>query len=99
VKEGWLPTPSAEMRARFVDRAVDYLDHLGLPSDIAATEDSSAEFVASSSGDLIARDGRPNVPLSSGRAAGGRRGRHSDDFATLWTEMTSTYRSEPGASW
>jgi len=29
----------------------------------------------------------------------GRHGRHSDIFAELWDEMTSMYRSHPGARW
>ena len=31
--------------------------------------------------------------------AGGRRGRHSEDFLPLWEEMTDLYRSHPGATW
>jgi len=31
--------------------------------------------------------------------AGGRRGKHSDDFEPLWAEMTALYRSHPGARW
>ena len=30
---------------------------------------------------------------------GGRRGRHSDDFDPLWTEMTKLHREHPGATW
>jgi ring-1,2-phenylacetyl-CoA epoxidase subunit PaaC len=100
VAEGWLPVTSRELRARFVEAAARALDALGLPTDIRASLDDSAEFVASSSGDLIAA-----VPTGNGdrqvatSAGGGRRGRHSDDFRTLWSEMTSTYRSSPGATW
>jgi ring-1,2-phenylacetyl-CoA epoxidase subunit PaaC len=31
--------------------------------------------------------------------AGGRRGRHSEDFLPLWEEMTNMYRTFPGAKW
>jgi len=31
--------------------------------------------------------------------AGGRRGRHSEDFLPLWEEMTNLHRSFPGARW
>jgi ring-1,2-phenylacetyl-CoA epoxidase subunit PaaC len=31
--------------------------------------------------------------------AGGRRGRHSEDFEPLWDEMTKLYREFPGAKW
>ena len=30
---------------------------------------------------------------------GGRRGRHTEDFAELWDEMTGLYRAMPGARW
>jgi ring-1,2-phenylacetyl-CoA epoxidase subunit PaaC len=98
VKEGWLPVPSRELGARFFARAADALDELGLPAEFAARSDETAEFVASSSGDLIASD-------SNGRherhqaGAGGRRGHHSPDFDALWHEMTITYRENPGARW
>jgi ring-1,2-phenylacetyl-CoA epoxidase subunit PaaC len=99
VKEGWLPAPASELRSRFIARAADQLDHLGLPSDIATTTDDSAEFVASSSGDLIAADQTSEADRPRREGVGGRRGRHSPDFDDLWTVMTSTYRSDPGATW
>jgi ring-1,2-phenylacetyl-CoA epoxidase subunit PaaC len=99
VKEGWLPAPASELRSRFIARAANQLDHLGLSSDIAATTDDSAEFVASSSGDLIAADQTSEADRPRAEGVGGRRGRHSSDFDDLWTVMTSTYRSEPGATW
>ncbi|CAN5675935.1 hypothetical protein BH24ACT26_BH24ACT26_13590 [soil metagenome] len=100
VEKGWLPLASSELLARFVERAGNELDDLGLPTEIRAPLDESAEFVASSSGDLIA--GRRAPGSSQGTrpsAGGGRAGHHTDDFRTLWAEMTSTYRSAPGATW
>jgi ring-1,2-phenylacetyl-CoA epoxidase subunit PaaC len=100
VKEGWLPTPSDELSRRFVNRAGNKLDELGLPTEIRATVDSSAEFLASSSGDLIEsgdngqRDESPHASL-----LGGRQGRHSHAFTDLWDTMTKTYREHEGASW
>jgi ring-1,2-phenylacetyl-CoA epoxidase subunit PaaC len=99
VKEGWLPVPSSEIRDRFVGRAVERLDELGLPSDIVTADDAAAEFVASSSGDLIAQDSAANEGASPAGGLGGRRGLHSADFEALWEEMTLTYRSDPGATW
>lgn len=99
VKQGWLPTPSDELRERFVARTVAALDELGMPSEIHARLDDSAEFVASSSGDLIAREGDETSPTESRDSFGGRAGRHSPDFDELWAMMTETYRSEPGATW
>jgi ring-1,2-phenylacetyl-CoA epoxidase subunit PaaC len=100
VKEGWLPVPSEEQRQRFVAGVSAALDGLGFPTEVTGRLDESAEFVASSSGDLIASDrdttgGRE--PRASG--GGGRRGFHTDDFDELWNVMTSMYRAHPGATW
>jgi ring-1,2-phenylacetyl-CoA epoxidase subunit PaaC len=100
VKEGWLPVPSDEMRSRFLTHAATGLDDLGLPAEVVSPSDQSAEFVASSSGDLIEGNGdgsNGNEVQPSG--LGGRRGNHSPDFDTLWDEMTVTYRENPGATW
>jgi ring-1,2-phenylacetyl-CoA epoxidase subunit PaaC len=100
VKEGWLPVPSDELGRRFAERASTALDRLGLPTEIRAELDKHAEFVASSSGDLIVDDEeaeRSDMPAASGR--GGRRGHHTDDFDELWDVMTRTYREHPGLKW
>jgi ring-1,2-phenylacetyl-CoA epoxidase subunit PaaC len=100
VKEGWLPVPSDEMRSRFLTHAATGLDDLGLPAEVVSPSDQSAEFVASSSGDLIEGNGdasNGNEVQPSG--LGGRRGNHSPDFDALWDEMTVTYRENPGATW
>jgi ring-1,2-phenylacetyl-CoA epoxidase subunit PaaC len=98
LREGWMPTSSAELRDRFMVTAVDGLEELGLPVD-AATGDESAEFVASSSGDLIEHAGNASRHAPNEAGLGGRRGRHSSEFDSLWHQMTTTYRSEPGATW
>ena len=98
VANGWLPLPSSELRARFVARAAAGLDELGLPGEFATAPSEEAEFLASSSGDLIQGESHePDRIRAAG--SGGRRGRHSEDFKALWTEMTSTYRSDLGATW
>jgi ring-1,2-phenylacetyl-CoA epoxidase subunit PaaC len=89
VSEGWLPVPSAELRQRFVDRVTASLDELGVP----------AEFVASSSGDLIAGDGQEGSPEPAHDGMGGRAGRRSPAFDGLWDDLTAMYRVHPGASW
>jgi ring-1,2-phenylacetyl-CoA epoxidase subunit PaaC len=99
VKEGWLPVPFDELRTRFVTRASNALDEVGLPTDIGAKLTEGAEFVASSSGDLIADESAVEEEPSPSAAAGGRAGRHSADFDQLWDDMTFTYRNHPGASW
>jgi ring-1,2-phenylacetyl-CoA epoxidase subunit PaaC len=101
VAEGLLPVPSGELLARFVERTARSLDELGMPTEARRPADDSAEFEASSSGDLIAND-RGEVELSASTpsvAMGGRSGKHTDDFKELWDVMTVTYRSHPGASW
>jgi ring-1,2-phenylacetyl-CoA epoxidase subunit PaaC len=99
VKEGWLPTPSDVLRTRFLERAGGYLDELGLPTEVKASVDESAEFVASSSGDLIASTEKSSAPSTQPSGLGGRRGLHTDEFDELWGVMTLTYRENPGASW
>jgi ring-1,2-phenylacetyl-CoA epoxidase subunit PaaC len=98
LENGLLPCPSSELRARFSMRATRELDDFGLPADIHRDLDDSAEFLASSSGDLIASD--QSTSAESPRSGiGGRAGRHSDDFKALWDEMTSTHRLHPDAQW
>jgi ring-1,2-phenylacetyl-CoA epoxidase subunit PaaC len=99
VKEGWLPTPSSELRQRFVDRATAALDDLRLPTHIHSHATDGAEFVASSSGDLIASEDSGEHSESVEREGGGRRGRRSEDFDALWEDLTAMFRTEPGASW
>jgi ring-1,2-phenylacetyl-CoA epoxidase subunit PaaC len=98
IESGFMPCSSSELRAGFAARATRELDDLGLPADIHRDLDDSAEFLASSSGDLIESD--QNASTTSSRSGtGGRAGKHSDDFKALWDEMTSTYRRHPDAHW
>jgi ring-1,2-phenylacetyl-CoA epoxidase subunit PaaC len=99
LEQGWLPTPSGDLRKRFVESIAIALDELGIPIELHERLDDSAEFVASSSGDLIAGGPAPAAGEPSEAGLGGRRGRHSEDFTSLWEDMTSTYRSDPGATW
>lgn len=100
VSQGIVPVPSSELREMFRQRIAGALDELGLPTHHMSDSDEGAEFVASSSGDLIERDGSSAAePLGMDGALGGRNGKHSSDFKSLWDVMTSTYRSNPGATW
>ncbi len=101
IAESLLPVPSGELLARFVERTARALDELGMPTEARRPADESAEFEASSSGDLIEGERgeallSPSAPMV---AIGGRSGKHTDDFKELWDVMTVTYRSHPGASW
>ena len=100
ISEGLLSQPSSELQKKWHERATERLDELGLPTEISSRRDESAEFLASSSGDLIARDNSetdhtPTAPTGTG----GRRGQHSEEFHELWDVMTTTYRHHVGASW
>lgn len=101
IKQGVLTVPSAELQQRFVSRAGSALDDEGLPSEITSSvPEHDAEFVASSSGDLIESAEEESGPHSSPREGlGGRRGHHTEDFNELWSIMTKTYREHPGARW
>jgi ring-1,2-phenylacetyl-CoA epoxidase subunit PaaC len=99
VKEGWLPVPSDESRTRFLDEMRTALDVLGLPTEIHAHTAEKAEFVASSSGDLISSDDKDATPEDASDALGGRKGRHTSDLQQMWSDMTTQYRSNPGATW
>jgi ring-1,2-phenylacetyl-CoA epoxidase subunit PaaC len=99
VKQGWLPVPSDELRVRFFDKVRGSLDDLGLPTEIHAHAAAQAEFVASSSGDLISGEDPTAATAGSEDALGGRKGRHTQDFSDLWAAMTTQYRSNPGATW
>lgn len=98
ISEGWLPASSEELGKRFVSEAVEALDRLGLPAEVTPPG-WRAEFVASSSGDLIAEDGDGAGEAPAPEGLGGRRGHHSSDFADLWSDMTRTYRADPEATW
>jgi ring-1,2-phenylacetyl-CoA epoxidase subunit PaaC len=99
VKEGYLPVPSDELRRRYVDRVSSTLDELGFPMHIPERAVEGAEFVASSSGDLIAGREGDGVQAPHHDALGGRKGRRSPDFDGLWEDMTGTYQANPGARW
>jgi ring-1,2-phenylacetyl-CoA epoxidase subunit PaaC len=96
VAEGILPAGSDELRKRFLEQTSAELDRLGFPTHMIGTAD--AEFVASSSGDLIVEHEAGDAVQHHG-GQGGRNGRHSDEWSTLWDDMTRTYRENPGARW
>jgi ring-1,2-phenylacetyl-CoA epoxidase subunit PaaC len=47
---------------------------------------------------LVRRDGRW-IHQGGFAGAGGRHGKHSEDFPPLWEEMTGLHRAHPGARW
>ena len=101
IDEGILTVGSSELLQRFMTRAGGALDALGLPSTITSpVPEQATEFVASSSGDLLAAgDEESQEQHTRTEGFGGRRGTHTDDFKELWDVMTQTYRENPGARW
>jgi hypothetical protein len=61
--------------------------------------EEGVEFVASSSGDLIASESNGSSRSAEDDGFGGRRGRRTSDFDRLWDDMTAMYRTDPGARW
>ena len=67
------------------------------------------EMVPTSSGEIAdeARFAPPGIAREDGRwvhrggfaGAGGRQGRHSNDFLQLWEDLTGLYRAHEGAKW
>jgi ring-1,2-phenylacetyl-CoA epoxidase subunit PaaC len=100
LREAWLPVSSDELLRRFLETVAPTLEDLGLPPTPHHRAEPRPEFIASASGDLIAddhpTDGGPAEPQGG---PGGRRGVHSAELQSLWDDMTSTYRSDPDASW
>ena len=99
VKEGLVTVPSAELRQRFADLVANSLDELDLPGAIARVPEHDAEFVASSSGDLIESDAPSDESPGPNVSLGGRAGKHTEAFEQLWSVMTKTYRDVPGGTW
>jgi ring-1,2-phenylacetyl-CoA epoxidase subunit PaaC len=99
VKEGLITVPSLELRQRFSGSVSSSLDELDLPGAIARVPEHRAEFVASSSGDLIESDAQSGDTRARGESLGGRSGKHTAAFEELWTVMTKTFREVPGATW
>lgn len=97
--DGILTVPSEELEASFTDAMRARLDELGLPTEVQSRAAESAEFIASSSGDLIAGEGTAGWDMPHGGVLGGRVGKHTAEFDELWEVMTSTYRANPGTSW
>ena len=108
LEDGVLPRPNEELLGEWLPRVGEELE--GASLDWVLTEHAaSREMVPTSSGEIEAgptlsvpgierRDGRW-VHRGAFAGAGGRQGRHTEDFTTLWEELTGLYRAMPGAKW
>lgn len=108
VSDGVLPTSNEELLGEWLARVGEELEAVSLDR-ILTEHAASREMVPTSSGEIEAgptlsvpgierRDGRW-VHRGAFAGAGGRRGRHTEDFTALWEEMTGLYRAMPGATW
>ena len=109
VSEGVLPRSNEDMLGEWLGHVGQELEAVSLDY-VLARHGPVGEMVPTGSGEipLEASDFQvPGVVRREGRwaheggfaGAGGRKGRHSEDFLPLWEEMTALYRAHPGARW
>jgi ring-1,2-phenylacetyl-CoA epoxidase subunit PaaC len=109
VSEGVLPRASEDLLAEWLGRLGSELEEVSLDWVLSAHAPAGGEMVPTSSGEIEAgptlsvpgierRDGRW-VHVGGFAGAGGRRGRHSEDFTSVWEDLTGLYRAVPGATW
>lgn len=110
VASGVLPRTSEEMLAEWLADLGESLETAGLDWILEGRTAGAGELVPTSSGAIEVEEGQlviPGIQRRDGRwvhvggftGAGGRRGRHSEDFRPLWEEMTFLHRAHPGARW
>jgi ring-1,2-phenylacetyl-CoA epoxidase subunit PaaC len=109
VSDGTLPTDNEELLSRWLERLGRRLEETSLDYVLHRHAPGAAEMVPTSSGEMEgeAPFSVPGIVRRDGRwhheggfvGAGGRHGRHSEDFPALWEEMTTLYRAHPGARW
>jgi ring-1,2-phenylacetyl-CoA epoxidase subunit PaaC len=106
---GLLPRSSEDLLADWLERIGNELEEASLDWVLAAHTEAGGEMVPTSTGEIEAgptlrvpgiehRDGTW-VHVGEFAGAGGRQGRHTEDFAGLWEEMTGLYRAIPEATW
>jgi ring-1,2-phenylacetyl-CoA epoxidase subunit PaaC len=110
IESGVLPRSSEEVLGLWLAKLGAALEESSLDFVLERHLPPVGEMVPTSSGEIegeredlavpgvVRRDGRW-VHEGAFVGAGGRRGRHSDDFLPLWEEMTALYRTHPGARW
>ncbi|HEX9774171.1 MAG TPA: 1,2-phenylacetyl-CoA epoxidase subunit PaaC [Actinomycetota bacterium] len=111
LSDGTLPEPSETLLGRWLGEAGQALDEAGLDYVLSGGAAEPGEMIPTSAGEIAGEERSvlrvPGVERRDGRwmhagsfaGAGGRHGRHSEDFAALWGEMTGLYREHPGARW
>ena len=110
VAEGVLARSSEELLGEWLSRLGEDLEAVSLDYVLEHHGPIGGEMVPTSTGEIEAGADElavPGIVRRDGRwahegafaGAGGRHGRHSEDFEPLWDEMTRLYRDHPGASW
>ncbi|HEV3474523.1 MAG TPA: 1,2-phenylacetyl-CoA epoxidase subunit PaaC [Actinomycetota bacterium] len=109
VDDGVLPASNEELLAEWLGRVGQQLEEATLDWVLTEHARAAGEMVPTSSGEIEEGPSLsvPGIERSDGKwvhvgefaGAGGRRGKHTDDFTELWEEMTSLYRAVPGATW
>ena len=110
ISTGVLPEGSQAMLETWLDEIGTALEEHSLDYVLERHTAKVGEMVPTSSGEIPEADDGfsvPGVVRRDGRwiheggfsGAGGRQGRHSEDFLPLWEEMTKLHREHPGATW
>ena len=109
VSDGVLPRSSEELLGEWLATVGSDLEAASLDFVLAEHAPRTGEMVPTSTGEIEEQEpfASPGVVRRDGRwvhegafvGAGGRGGRHSDDFLPLWDEMTRLYREHRGATW
>jgi ring-1,2-phenylacetyl-CoA epoxidase subunit PaaC len=106
---GEVPAPSNAMLAAWLESVGRELEAVSLDY-VLERHEQMGEMVPTSSGEMEQEGPTltvPGVERVGGRwihregftGAGGRQGRHSEDFGPLWEDLTGLYRAYPGATW
>lgn len=106
--DGTMPRSSEDMLAEWVGQLGETLEAASLDY-VLERHAPLGEMVPTASGEI--EETRPfavpGLVRAEGRwsheggfaGAGGRQGRHSEDFVPLWEDLTGLYRAHPGATW
>ena len=106
--DGILPVSSDELLGRWLNALGNELETASLDY-VLERHATMGDMVPTSTGEMEEADAlavpglarRESTWVHEGEfaGAGGRRGRHSEDFVPLWEEMTKLHREHPGAAW
>ena len=94
----WLSALGDRLEGASLDFVLEHHGHMGgemVPTSTGEIEAESEDLLVPG---IVRRDGRW-VHEGAFAGAGGRHGRHSEDFGPLWEELTMLHRAHPGARW